>query len=135
MYNVNKDDVVKIIKSFIKDLSYENPQNVNDVNPTNNKIDFNTSVVYQPYDNNHFSLILKYRLDCSVEKNEKQLFNLELDYFGFFEILKFNNYDQKFLAEMGTKLLFPLVKEIIEDITQKGGSIPISLNEIDFNLK
>ena len=134
--NVNQDYNIKLIKNFIQDLSFENPHNLNDNNSVNNnKIDFNTSVIFKPYDDNNFSLILKYTLDCSSEGNEKKLFNLELDYCGYFKILVNKNYDQKSLAEQGTKLLFPFVKEIIEDITRKGGSIPILLNDIDFNLK
>ena len=133
--NVNQDYNIKLIKNFIQDLSFENPHNLNDNNSVNNKIDFNTSVIFKPYDDNNFSLILKYTLDCSSERNEKKLFNLELDYCGYFKILVNKNYDQKSLAEQGTKLLFPFVKEIIEDITRKGGSIPILLNDIDFNLK
>ena len=70
-----------------------------------------------------------------IKKNKKKLFNLELDYFGFCEILEENNHNQKLLTEKGIKLLFPFVKEIIEDITRKGGSVPILLNEVDFNLK
>ena len=133
--NVNQEYNIKIIKNFIHDLSFENPHNLNGNNSNNNEIDFNTSVIFKPYDNNYFSLILKYSLDCSSKQNEKKLFILELDYFGYFKILGNENYDQKSLAEKGTKLLFPFVKEIIEDITRKGGSIPILLNEIDFNLK
>ena len=134
--NVNQDYNIKLIKNFIQDLSFENPHNLNDNNSVNNnKIDFNTSVIFKPYDDNNFSLILKYTLDCSSDANEKKLFNLELDYCGYFKILVNKNYDQKSLAEQGTKLLFPFVKEIIEDITRKGGSIPIQLNDIDFNLK
>ena len=85
--------------------------------------------------NNFFSLNLKYTLDCSSKKNNQKLFNFELDYFGFFETLGKNNYNQKLLTEKGVKLLFPFVKEIIEDITLKGGSVPILLNEVNFNLK
>ncbi len=133
--NVNQEYNIKIIKNFIQDLSFENPHNLNGNNSDNNEIDFNTSVIFKPYDNNYFSLILKYTLDCSSKQNEKKLFILELDYFGYFKILGNENYDQKSLAEKGTKLLFPFVKEIIEYITRKGGSIPILLNEIDFNLK
>ena len=122
--NVNKNDSIKIIKNFIQDLSFENPQNINEnnsVNNNNNDIDVNMNVVYKPYKNNFFSLNLKYTLDCSSKKNNKKLFNLELDYFGFFEILDKNNHNQKLLTEKGVKLLFPFVKEIIEDITRKGG--------------
>ena len=134
--NENQENKIKIIKNFIKDLSFENPQDVNENtshNNNNNNIDVNMSVVYTPYDN-FFSLILKYTIDCSSKQNKRKLFNLELDYFGFFEILEKKNSDQKLLTEKGISLLFPFVKEIIEDITQKGGSIPIKLNDIDFNL-
>ena len=136
--NVNKNDSIKIIKNFIQDLSFENPQDINEnnyVNNNNNDMNLNMNVVYKPYNNNFFSLILKYNLECSSKKNKKKLFNLELDYFGFFEILGTNNHNQKLLTEKGIKLLFPFVKEIIEDITRKGGSVPILLNEVNFNLK
>ena len=136
--NVNKDHSIKILKNFIRDLSFENPQNVNDnnfVNNNNNNININMNVIFKPYKNNRFSLILKFTLNCVSKKSKKILFNLELDYFGFFEILGKNNHDQKLLTENGIKFLFPFCKEIREDITRKGGSIPILLNEIDFNLE
>ena len=136
--NVNKNDSIKIIKNFIKDLSFENPQNIKEnttTNNNNNDIDVNMNVVYKPYNDNYYSLNLKYTVDCSSKKNRKKLFNLELDYFGFFEILDANNHNQKLLTEKGVKLLFPFVKEIIEDITQKGGSVPILLNELNFSLE
>ena len=136
--NVNKKDNIRIIKNFIQDLSFENPQNINEnnsVNNNNNDIDVNMNVVYKPYNNNFFSLNLKYTLNCSSKKNQRKLFNLELDYFGFFEILETNNHNQKLQTEKGIELLFPFAKEIIEDITRKGGSVPILLNEVNFNLK
>ena len=136
--NVNKNDSIKIIKNFIKDLSFENPQNINENNSdynNNNNLEINMNVIFKPYENNFFSLNLKYYLDCSSKKDNKKLFNLELDYFGFFEILEKENYSQKSLTEIGVKLLFPFVKEIVEIITQKGGSVPILLNEIDFELR
>ena len=136
--NVNKNDSIKILKNFIKDLSFENPQNINENNSysnNNNDIEVNMNVVYKPYNNNFFSLNLKYTLDCSSKINKKKLFNLELDYFGFFEILETNCHNKKLLTEKGIELLFPFAKEIIKDITQKGGSVPILLNEVNFNLK
>ena len=137
MNKVNKEDSIKLLKNYIQDLSFENPQNINDnnsVNNNNNNININMNVIFKPYKNNFFSLILKYTLDCSSKQNNKKLFNLELDYFGFFEILEQNN-NQKLLTEKGIKLLFPFAKEIIRDITRHGGSVPILLKEIDFDLK
>ena len=97
-------------------------------------MNINMNVIYKPYEKDFFSLTLKYTLDCSSKQNNKKLFNLELDYFGFFEILE-QDQNQKQLTEKGIKLLFPFAKEIIETITQRGGSVPILLREIDFELK
>ena len=136
--NVNKNEGIKIIKNFIQDLSFENPQDVNEnnfVNNNNNDINIDVNVTFKPYKNNFFSLILNFTLDCSSKNNKKKLFNLELDYFGFFEILDKNNHNQKLLTEKGVKMLFPFCREIIENITREGGSIPILLKEIDFNLE
>ena len=136
--NINKDDSIKLLKYFIKDLSFENPQNIEENNVfqiSNSDLNFNMNVFYRPYNNNNFfSLLLRFNLECFSKENKKNLFNLELDYFGFFEILKQKNYDQKELTESGTKVLFPFVKEIVGDITRRGGSFPVSLNEVDFNL-
>ena len=134
--NENKDTEVKMIKHFIKDLSFENPQDVNQNNPNfnnNNDIVVNMNVIYEPYNRNSFGLILKYTYDCSSKESKQTLCHLELDYFGFFKIL-IENFDQKTITQHGLKLIFPYAKEIIEDITLKGGSIPISLKDIDFNL-
>tara|TARA_B100001248_G_C27160071_1_gene353075 strand:- start:66 stop:494 length:429 start_codon:yes stop_codon:yes gene_type:complete len=136
--NVNKDITIEIVKNFVKDLSFENPQNVNEnnsVNNNDNNIYIKMNVTFQSYNNNCFSLILRNTIDCSSKINKKKLFNLELDYFGFFKILGNNNYDQKLLTKKGLELLFPFVKEIVEYITLNGGSVPILLKEIDFELK
>ena len=136
--NINKDDSIKLLKYFIKDLSFENPQNIEENNVfqiSNSDLNINMNVFYRPYNNNNFfSLLLRFNLECFSKENKRNLFNLELDYFGFFEILKQKNYDQKELTESGTKVLFPFVKEIVEDIIRRGGSFPVSLNEVDFNL-
>lgn len=136
--NVNKNDTIKLIKSFIQDLSFENPQNINEnnsVNNNNNDIDLNMNVIFKPYKNDYFSLNIKYNLDCSSKQSKKKLFNLELDYFGFFKILERDIRNQKLLTEIGINQLFPYIKEIIEYITRNGGSIPILVNEVDFDLK
>ena len=140
MNNVNENECskIKMIRNYIKDLSFENPQNINENNSVyneNSSIDVKMNVIYKPYnDDKFFSLILRYTFDCSSKYNKKKLFNLELDYFGFFEILEQTKNNQKDLTKIALKLLFPSVKEIIENISKNGGSLPITLNEIDFNL-
>ena len=136
--NGNKKDSIRIIKNFIKDLSFENTQHINENNDINNKnsdLNFHLDVFYKTYDNiKFFSLLLRYTLNCSSKDNKKKLFILELDYQGYFEILDEKKYDQEQLIKLGINLLFPFVKELVEDITLKGGIVPVSLSEVDFNL-
>tara|TARA_B100001115_G_C15544029_1_gene258764 strand:+ start:24 stop:452 length:429 start_codon:yes stop_codon:yes gene_type:complete len=135
--NENKKSNVKLIKHFIKDLSFENPQSINDVNldyNNNNSIDFNMKILHERYENNHFSLILKYIVDCTTKNNNKKLCYLELEYFGFFKILNKGETDQKALTKNGLDIIFPFAKEIIENVTRWGGSFPISLNSVDLSL-
>ena len=135
--NENKKSGVKLIKHFIKDLSFENPQSINDVNEdynNNNNIDTNLNIHHEPYENNHFSLILKYILDCTSKKDDKKLCRLELEYFGFFKITNKDKTDQKALTQHGLNLILPFAKEIIEDVTRRGGSFPIFLNSVDLNI-
>ena len=72
------------------------------------------NILHKSYENSHFSLILKYILDCTSNKNNKKLCYLELDYFGLFKIINKDKTDQKVLTEDALDLIFPFAKEIIE---------------------
>ncbi len=134
--NGNKGFDIEVIKHYIKDLSFENPQSIQDNNLENNKnfnISQNMSFVHTPFKNDFFSIIVKYSCECSSKKTDKKLLVLELDYFGFFKIVdKSSNKDN--LTKAGAKLILPYVKSIIEDITNRGGSIKISLKDVDLDL-
>ena len=139
MTNVNEieESNIQLIKHYIKDLSFENPQSVQENNLENNRnnnITQNISLVQTSYKNNFFSVLLKYSCDCSSKKTGNKLLVLELDYFGFFKILDGKSYNQAVLTKGGAKLILPFVRSIIEDVTNKGGSIKITLKDIDFDL-
>ena len=135
--NENKKNDVKLIKHFIKDLSFENPQDISEHNAeynNDNNIDVNINIFHKSYENNHFSLVLKHILDCTSNKSNKKLCYLELDYFGFFKIINEEIIDQKVLTEEALNLLFPFSKEIIKNVTSWGGSVQVSLNDVNFSL-
>ena len=135
--NENGEPDIKLIKHYIRDLSFENPQSLNENNAdnnNNNNISENMSFVHEPFKNNFFGITMKYSCECLSTKIEKKLFVLELDYFGLFELVSNKSYNQADLTKEGAKLIFPFVKSIVEDISIKGGSVPISLKDIDFEL-
>ena len=134
--NENEDFGIEVIKHYIKDLSFENPQSIQDNSSENNKscnISQNMSFVHTSFKNNFFSIIVKYSCDCSSKKTGNKLLVFELDYFGFFKILN-NSSNKANLTKKGAKLILPYVKSIIEDITNKGGSLKITLKDVDLDL-
>ena len=138
MTNVNGNEGldIEVIKHYVKDLSFENPQSIQENNLENNKncnISQNMSFIHTPFKNNFFSIIVKYSCDCSSKKTGNKLLILELDYFGFFKILN-NTSNKANLTKAGAKLILPYVKSLIENITDKGGSIKISLEDVDLDL-
>ena len=130
------DIEAKIIKHYIKDLSFENLQDLNNQNFKEDELKFsnNISAIFQTYNEKSFSVILKFICDCTLIKNNEKCFILEVDYFGLFEVDKRENYSQDELTKRGCILLYPILKPIVEDITKKGTLFSISLNNLDFNL-
>jgi preprotein translocase subunit SecB len=130
------DIEAKIIKHYIKDLSFENLQDLNSQNFKEDelKLSDNISAIFQTYNEKNFSVLLKFICDCSLVKNNEKCFILEIDYFGLFGVNKRENYSQDELTKRGCILLYPILKPIVEDITKKGTLFSISLNNLDFNL-
>ena len=99
-----------------------------------NNTNIDIKVIYEPLDDDHFGVVIKSVINCKTKKNKDNVFHLELDYFGFFKIEKVNSYDRDKLSSEGAKIIFPFARSIIANITQNGGSIPIVLDNPDFNL-
>ena len=135
--NENKDHTIELIKHHIKDLSFENHYNIflgEEINKNNFNIKDNVNILFRSYKKNCFTIILKYTLECSSQKKDMVLSNLELDYIGFFKVSNDFDIDQKTLTQNSVKLLFPYAKKLIEEITRKGGGFPVLLQNLDFNL-
>ena len=125
-----------IIKNYIKDLSFENLCDVNNQGFTENdlKISDNISAVFQTYNDNNFSVLLKYSCDCFFIKDKKKVFILEIDYFGLFKKNNISNYSNDDFVKAGCVILYPILKPIVEYIIQNGAQINITLTEPDLNL-
>jgi preprotein translocase subunit SecB len=125
----------KVIKHYIKDLSFENLRDINNQNFEKDELQFsdNISAIFQTYDNNNFSVILKYVYDSTLIKNKMKCFVLEIEYFGLFKINEKEKYTQDELTKSGCTLLYPILKAFVEDIMQKGSPFRVSLKDLDFS--
>jgi preprotein translocase subunit SecB len=135
MINVNENSRphLNIIKQYIKDLSYENPQTFDLIQSQQilSDVSININASFQSYNNDVFGVSLKIICFLNLEKNN--IFHLDLDYCGFFKIMNKKKYNQEELTSEGARLIYPFAKSIIANITQNGGSLPILLDNIDFN--
>ena len=136
MTNVNEftRPQLNILNQYIKDLSYENLQSTNLINSAKitSDVSLDMNAFFQSYDKDCIGVTLK--IICSSTFEEEKLFHLELDYFGFFKIINNLNFEEDLLTNEAARLIFPFARSIIANLTQNGGSIPILLDNIDFNL-
>ena len=136
MNNVNEfpRPQLNILNQYIKDLSFENLQSNNLINSSKITPDVSLDVnaFFQSYDKDCIGITLK--IVCSSTFKEEKLFHLEMDYFGFFKIINNLNFVEDILTNEAARLIFPFARSIIANLTQNGGSIPILLDNIDFNL-
>ncbi len=125
---------LNILNQYIKDLSYENPQSINQIqsNKVTSDVSLDMNAFYQSYDNDCFGITLKIISHATLEKDK--LFHLELDYFGFFKIINNTGFDNDVLTNEAIRLIFPFARSIVANITQNGGYLPILLDNVDFNL-
>ena len=125
-----------IIKKYIKDLSFENLCDVHNHDFTENdlKIYDNIGANFQAYNDNNFSVLLKYSCDFLFVQDKKRVFILEIDYFGLFKKNNMSDYSNDDLAKVGSILIYPTLKSIVEYISKHGSPIKITLTEPDFNL-
>ena len=136
MTNVNEfpRPQLNILNQYIKDLSYENFQSTNLINSakitSDVSLDMNAS--FQSYVKDCIGVTLK--IICSSTFEDQKMFHLELDYFGFFKIINNISFEEEILTNEAARLIFPFARSIIANLTQNGGSIPILLDNIDFNL-
>ena len=132
--NKNYGPQLDILNQYIKDLSFENPQSQKLIQSKNinNNVSFTINAFSQSYENNCIGVVLK--ITCNSTFEEQNLFHLELDYFGFFKILNNTKFEESIITNEAVRLLFPFARSIIANITQNGGSLPIFLDNIDFNL-
>ena len=135
--NVNKDDHVKLLKNFIKDLSFENQ---NSPESLSNKgeapaINVDVNVFAKPLGKRVYEVSLS--INSKAEKKDFKVFELELVYAGIFTLPDINlNEEQekrKILIE-APQLLFPFARSIVSNVTRDGGFMPLIIQPIDFEL-
>lgn len=126
---------MKILGQFIRDLSFENvmaQKGVSgEVQPDVN-VQVNLDAKKRPVDH-QFEVAVKLTINSKAKDGGEQLFLMELDYAGVFQIEGVAE-DQlhPFLLIECPRMLFPFLRRIVSDVTRDGGYPPLNLDNIDF---
>ena len=126
---------MQILGQFIKDLSFENiaaQESKQGTGTPNIEVKINLDASKRTQDDQYNSSI-KISVESKDTKTNKNIFLLELDYGGIFQIENIPD-DQlhPFLMIECPRMLFPFVRRVIHDVTRDGGYPPLNLDSIDF---
>ena len=80
-----------------------------------------------------YEVVMKLKVDSKSKASGDQLFLMEMDYAGVFNIGGVPEEQlHPFLLIECPRMLFPFVRRIVSDVTRDGGFPPLNLETIDF---
>lgn len=126
---------MNVLAQFVRDLSFENILSQKgaggEVQP-DVQVQVNLDAKKRSVEN-QYEVVLKLKVDSKSKSNGAQLFLLELDYVGVFNIENVPE-DQlhPFLLIECPRMLFPFARRIVSDMSRDGGFPPLNLEMIDF---
>jgi preprotein translocase subunit SecB len=127
------DKQVLLQRMYVKDCSFESPRSpavfASSARPDIN-IDMHTNA--QRLDNGSFEVVLKLTAEASVE--ERPVFLVEVQQAGLFTLSGFSEQEQAvILSTYCPNILFPYLREVVSDLTLKGGMMPLILQPVNFD--
>jgi preprotein translocase subunit SecB len=82
---------------------------------------------------NQYEVSIKLNIDSKSKETGTQLFLLEIDYCGVFQVENVPEQQlHPYLLIECPRMLFPFLRRIVSDITRDGGYPPLNLETIDF---
>ncbi len=131
--NTGQGPSLEILLQYIKDCSVENPSPLDFLKANQEEIDTRMEVDVQAgtLQESEYEVILMLRVQ--IQKGEKPLYVLELQYAGRFRITNANEEMlQLLLFVQCPHLLFPYMRSLVTLLTQESGFPALNLQPIDF---
>jgi preprotein translocase subunit SecB len=123
-----------IQKLYVKDVSFESPSTPEVFSFKNwePKIELNLNNTNKKISEGIFEVVLS--VTATVKHDEKTAFLVEIHQGGIFQIMGFNEQDTKYiLGSQCMNILFPYAREVVSDLTTRGGFPPLLLNPVNFD--
>jgi len=126
---------MQVLSQFIRDMSFENIAAQKSLQgQAQPEIQVQVGVEARKRQaENQYDVVVKMKLDSKTKDDGQQIFLVELDYAGVFQI---ENVDEKqlhpFLHIECPRMLFPFIRRIVSDLSRDGGFPPLNLDNMDF---
>lgn len=122
-----------IQKLYVKDASFESPGAPHSFHfkKWEPKIDLNLTNSQSHIDGDIYEAVLCVTATVSLE--DKTTFLIEVHYAGLFAMVGFDESERKYLlGSQCMNILFPYAREVISDLTTRGGFPPLILSPVNF---
>lgn len=123
-----------IQKLYLKDASFESPDAPQSFRFTKwePKIDLNLTNTQAHIEGDIFEAVLC--VTATIKLEDKTAFLIEVHFAGLFSISGFDESEQKYLLGSQTMaVLFPYVREVVSDMSIRGGFPPLILSPVNFD--
>ena len=127
-------DIV-LVSQFIKDLSFDKKEDFLffEEDDFKGKSNFNLNIDVEHQEHNEDRLLVTLRVNLSGSLGGKNIFVLELDYCGFFQMPNTSKeIMEKQIKVECPKMLFPYVRRIISQIMLESGLPNVDIKNINF---
>ena len=126
---------MSVLAQYIRDMSFENilaQKGVGGEVAPDVQVQVNLDAKKRGTEG-QYELVIKLRVDSKSKESKDQLFLLEIEYGGIFQVSGVPE-DQlhPYLLIECPRMLFPFLRRIVSDITRDGGFPPLNLETIDF---
>ena len=123
-----------IQKLYIKDSSFESPASPKSFafDQWDPKIDLNLTNKQSHIDTDTYEAVLS--ITVTVSHEEKTAFLVEVQQAGLFQIAGFDDEHKSYLlGSQCMNILFPYVREVISDMSVRGGFPPLVMAPVNFD--
>ena len=123
-----------IQKLYLKDASFESPNTPQSFRFTkwDPKIDLNLTNTQAQIEGDIYEAVLC--VTATIKLEEKIAFLIEVQFAGLFSISGFDETEMKYLlGSQAMSVLFPYVREVVSDMTTRGGFPPLILSPVNFD--
>ena len=123
------------LAQYIRDMSFENilaQKGVGGEVAPDVKVQVNLDAKKRNAED-QYELMIKLQIDSKSKGSQDQLFLLEIEYGGIFQVSGVPEEQlHPFLLIECPRMLFPFLRRIVSDVTRDGGFPPLNLETIDF---